>query len=64
MEPTFTGGAEKGEICNARCTTNANVDEGITVDRVGRHEHEATRAEIEVRKAVATIKGRTRHLLR
>ena len=42
-------------MCNVRCKTNANVDEGTTVDRVRRHQHEATRVEIEVGKAVARI---------
>lgn len=48
----------KREICNARCITNANLEEGVHVEKSGRHEHEGTRAEIEVRRTVASIKRR------
>lgn len=48
----------KRDICNARCITNANWEEGIRVEKAGRHEHEATRGEIIARQTVARIKRR------
>jgi hypothetical protein len=52
--------AVNANICNARCITNADLEEGICLEKAGRHEHEATRGEIEDHQTVARIKRRAK----